>query len=94
MVDSDTVKYVANLARIGISDEEVEYLIPQLSRIISYIDKLKELDIAGIEPTRGATGEENVLREDVVIESKFARKILANSPLCEDTYFKIPRVIE
>ena len=94
MVDKKIVEYVANLARVKITEEEKEFLRTQLSKIIAYIDKLKELDVKDIEPMRGFHLENNIYRDDKV-ENIFDKKsILENAPLLEEDYFKIPKVIE
>lgn len=94
MPDKKTVEYVANLARIGISAEETEYLSGQLSKILGHIDKLKELNVDNIEPMRGPCLSNNVFREDEVVDSGKQEDILKNAPLREENYFKIPKVIE
>ncbi len=94
MVDKKTVEYVANLARIKITEEEKNYLATQLSKIIEYIDKLKNLKVEGIEPMRGTHIHRNILREDKVSPSIFKEDILNNSPQREKNYFKVPKVIE
>lgn len=92
--DKKDVKYVANLARIKITPQQEDSLEEQLSKIIGYIDKLKELDVAGVEPLRGACITRDVFREDKVIPSDCREEILKNSPAREGDYFKIPKVIE
>lgn len=94
MVDKKTVEYVANLARIEVGEEEKSRLVYELSKIIGYIDKLKELSVDNVEPMRGALIEENVLREDRVRENESFKAILKNAPAQEDNHFKIPKVIE
>lgn len=94
MVDKKSVEYVANLARIEISFAESESLSGQLSNILAYIDKLKELNIEGIEPLRGLHLENNIFRKDEVVPSVCSEDILKNAPLREGNYFKIPKVIE
>jgi len=93
MADRKSVEYVANLARIRITSEEKDSLGEQLSKIIGYIDKLKELDVEGVEPLRGASISRDVFREDKVIPSNCREDILKNSPSREGDYFKIPKVI-
>ena len=93
MADKKSVEYVANLARIRITSEEKDSLEEQLSKIIGYIDKLKELDVEGVEPLRGASISRDVFREDKVIPSNCREDILKNSPSREGDYFKIPKVI-
>ena len=94
MVDKKIVEYVANLARIKISEEEKEFLSTQLSKILEYIDKLKELDVAGVEPTRAGLAEENIFRDDIARQSNLDKDILKNAPSSEENHFKIPKVIE
>lgn len=93
MADKKSVEYVANLARIRITSEEKDSLGKQFSKIIGYIDKLKELDVEGVEPLRGASISRDVFREDKVIPSNCREDILKNSPSREGDYFKIPKVI-
>ncbi|MCK9613889.1 MAG: Asp-tRNA(Asn)/Glu-tRNA(Gln) amidotransferase subunit GatC [Candidatus Omnitrophica bacterium] len=94
MPDKKQVEYVANLARIAISADEIEYLSSQLSKILDYIDKLKELNVDNIEPMRGLHLENNIFRKDEVVDSAVCEDILKNAPSREGNYFKIPKVIE
>lgn len=96
MVDKKTVEYVANLARIAVSDKEKEFLSGQLSKILDYIDKLKELNTDDIEPLRSLHEEQkrNVLREDVKQQCTLSKNILDNAPSRRGDYFRIPKVIE
>ncbi len=94
MPDKKIVEYVANLARIGISSDEIEYLSSQLSKILGHIDKLKELNVDNIEPMRGLHLENNIFRKDEVVNSNLKEDILKNAPSREGDYFKIPKVIE
>lgn len=93
MADERNVEYIANLARIRIASEEKNSLEEQMSKIIGYIDKLKELDVEGVEPLRGVSSLRDVFREDKVIPSNCREDILKNSPSREGDYFKIPKVI-
>lgn len=94
MTDKESVEYVADLARIEITEEEKSFLNSQLFKIIDYIDKLREVDTDGVELMRGLHIQRNVFREDKVKPSSSKTNILKNSPLREGDYFKIPRVIE
>lgn len=94
MVDKKTVEYVAKLAKIKVTEEEKEFLREQLSKIIDYIDKLKELDVEGVEPMRMLHTPKNIFRDDKVKSSPSGENILKNSPRRQDRYFKIPKVIE
>jgi aspartyl-tRNA(Asn)/glutamyl-tRNA(Gln) amidotransferase subunit C len=94
MVDKTTVEYVARLSRLKIAPEQTEYLAGQLSKILAYIDKLKELDVSSVEPMRGLNLSHNVFRQDVPKPSSARQDILSNAPQREGDYFKIPKVIE
>jgi len=94
MISKKEVEYVAKLAKIEISEKEKESLGEQLSKILDYIDKLKELNVEGIEPMREVGESKDVLREDQARVSGAKEDILNNAPLREGDYFKIPKVIE
>jgi aspartyl-tRNA(Asn)/glutamyl-tRNA(Gln) amidotransferase subunit C len=93
MVDKTIVEYVAKLTRINVSEREKEHLAGQLSKILSYIDKLKELDTEGVEPLRSLNEKRNVFRKDVARDSGKQQAIINNSPSTFENHFKIPKVI-
>ncbi|MCM8786820.1 MAG: Asp-tRNA(Asn)/Glu-tRNA(Gln) amidotransferase subunit GatC [Candidatus Omnitrophica bacterium] len=93
MVNREIVEYVAKLARIEITEQEKDFLCSQLSKILNYIDTLKEVDVKDIEVFRGYHVKECFLREDNILIFDAKEKILKNAPLEEDNYFKIPKVI-
>ena len=94
MLDDKSVEYVAKLARIEISKEQKDSLGKQLSKIIDYIDKLKELNVEGVMPMRDVHSCESILRQDKAKDSCMQKDILKNSPSSWEGYFKIPKVIE
>ena len=94
MADKKDVEYVADLARVKITSQQEKSLEEQLSKIIGYIDKLKELNVEGVEPSRGAHIKRDVFREDKAMPSDCREEILKNSPSREGDYFKVPKVIE
>jgi len=65
----DDVKKIAHLARLGLTDEEIEKFAPQLTDILNYVEMLSEVDTTGVEPTSQVTGLANVTREDEVDQS-------------------------
>ncbi len=93
-VDKKTVEYVAELARINLTEDEKESLGQELSKIISYIGQLEELGTRNVEPLRDLTAKGDVFRQDTVTPSDCRGEILKNAPLGEGDYFKIPKVIE
>lgn len=90
----DEVKYVAQLARIEFSDEELEKFRTQLDAIIGYIEKMNELDTENVKPTSHVVDVNNVLREDEVGNSLPREEVLKNAPCSENGFFKVPKIIE
>ncbi|MDO3378616.1 Asp-tRNA(Asn)/Glu-tRNA(Gln) amidotransferase subunit GatC [Geoalkalibacter halelectricus] len=93
-ITSAEVEKVAGLARLALSADEIQALTGQMDAILSYVDKLDELDVADIVPTAHAVPVENALREDLVRPSIGSEKALANAPEAADGCFRVPRVIE
>ena len=92
-IDTKTVKHVANLVRIGISDEEAEKFSPQFSSIIDYFNMLNEVDTENVPPASDITNNTNVLREDVAKSSMSREGFLKNAPQSERGYVKVPTVL-
>lgn len=91
----DEIKHVATLARLGLSDTEIEEYGNQLSDVLSYIDQLREVDVRGVEPTAQVTGMVNVLREDKIAEWDEAEvgKTLEEAPELEEGQVVVKRVL-
>jgi aspartyl-tRNA(Asn)/glutamyl-tRNA(Gln) amidotransferase subunit C len=84
---------VAKLARLEVSGQEKEQLTQQMNRILLYMDKLNELDTAGVVPTSHAIDLHNAFREDLVQESLNRNESLQNAPESNEEEFVVPRVI-
>ena len=93
-VTRETIEYVAGLARLNLTEEEKEKLALQMEDIITWVDKLNELDTSNVPPTSHVKPVHNVFREDVVKESYDREKILAHAPSQEEGCFKVPKVVE
>lgn len=93
-VDKDTVKRVARLARIAVSDEEAEALKGDLNAILGFVEQLNEVDVADTEPMTSVVSVEMKKRVDVVTDEDEAERVLANAPRREDSFFVVPRVVE
>jgi aspartyl-tRNA(Asn)/glutamyl-tRNA(Gln) amidotransferase subunit C len=93
-VDSATVKRVAHLARIKVSDEEVEALRGELNAILGWVEQLNEVDVTGVEPMTSVLPMAMKKRADVVTDGGKAGDILANAPLGDGGYFLVPKVVE
>lgn len=97
-ISKEQVLRVADLAHLELSAAEVENFCTQLDAILSYIDKLKELDVIRVKPMtqvlHTATEPEAKLRDDTVRPSNVAGSILEQAPQSQNPYFRVPRVIE
>ena len=88
------VEYVSHLARLRLSEEEAEKFTSQLDQILSYFEKLQELDTSQVEPTSHPIPIVNAFREDEVRSSLDIEDALANAPEKEGNFFKVPKIIE
>lgn len=88
------IKYVAHLARLKLSPEEEQQLGAQLGNILGYIEKLKEVDVAGVEPTAHAFPMVNVFRPDEVRPGLSNDDALRNAPKRASGLFVVPKVVE
>jgi aspartyl-tRNA(Asn)/glutamyl-tRNA(Gln) amidotransferase subunit C len=93
-VDENMVRRIANLARIGVTDDEVPALAKELSAIIGFVEQLSELDTDGVKPLTSAVDAKIRGREDVVNDGGYAEDVLANAPEKDDAYFAVPKVVE
>ncbi len=88
------VEYVSHLARLRLSEEEAEKFTSQLDQILSYFEKLQELDTSQVEPTSHPIPIVNAFREDEMKPSLDIEDVLANAPEKEGSFFKVPKIIE
>lgn len=93
-IDESQVRHVAKLARLELSDDEVEKFSGQLSAILEYIEKLNELDTESVEPLAHCLAIHNVFREDQAKESLDVDSALANAPEREGQFFKVPKILD
>ena len=93
-VDTATVRRIAGLARIAISEEEAARLAPELGNILDWIEQLSEVDTAEVEPTTAVIPNQLRLRDDVVTDGGIRERVLANAPQAEHGFFTVPKVIE
>ena len=98
-VDTATVKRIASLARIAISEEDAAKVAPELDNILHWIEMLEEVDTTGIEPTTAVISNTLRLRDDVVNADPLTgggirEQVLANAPVAEHGFFAVPKVIE
>ena len=93
-VDEATVKRIARLARIKITDAEAKGLVKELSGILNWVEQLDEVDTAAVEPMTRVVPIDLKKRADVVDDGGIADAIVKNAPMVEDHYFVVPKVVE
>ena len=93
IIDTKTVKHIATLVRLGISEEEAQKFSGQFSSIIEYFNMLNEVDTENVKPASDIANAENVLREDVIQPSMSREEFLKNAPQSERGYIKVPTVL-
>jgi len=94
MIDHETVQNVARLARLGLSEEEIETFKNQLSSILGHIQILQEADVSGVSPVAHASRLTNITRADIPQPSYPPEVLLANAPDQEDNFLKVNAVLE
>lgn len=93
-VDTQTVKRVAHLARIKVSDDDATRMTGELNTILGFVEQLDEVDIDGIEPLTSVVEQTMKKRADGVTDGSKADDIVLNAPASEDRFFMVPKVVE
>jgi aspartyl-tRNA(Asn)/glutamyl-tRNA(Gln) amidotransferase subunit C len=93
MLTEEEVKKVAQMARIELSDTEIEKFQKDLSSVLDYVDALKEVDTDGLEIVSSVTGLENVQREDKAVMADYQEEIMSNAPERKDKYYKVKSIL-
>ena len=93
-VNTEQVRHIAKLARIAMSDAEVEALVPELNNILGWVEQLGEVDTDGVEPLTAVIDQKLRLRDDVVNDGECRDEVLANAPDAQHGFFAVPKVIE
>jgi aspartyl-tRNA(Asn)/glutamyl-tRNA(Gln) amidotransferase subunit C len=93
-VDTATVRKIASLARIAMTDAEAEALAPELNNILGWVEQLQEVDVSHVAPMTAVIPNHLRLREDAVTDGGIRDAVLANAPNAEHGFFAVPKVIE
>jgi aspartyl-tRNA(Asn)/glutamyl-tRNA(Gln) amidotransferase subunit C len=93
-LDRDTVKTIAFLARIRVSDEHLDHLAGELSAILGWIAQLAEVDTTGVEPMSSVADMRLFERPDVITDGECREAVLANAPHAVDYFYAVPKVVE
>jgi aspartyl-tRNA(Asn)/glutamyl-tRNA(Gln) amidotransferase subunit C len=93
-VTNDQARHIARLARIAMSDDQLEQLVPELNNILGWVEQLSEVDTDGVEPLTAVIEQKLRLRDDAVTDGDCRDEILANAPDAQHGFFAVPKVIE
>ena len=93
-VNADQVRHVAKLARIAMSDAEVEAMVPEFNNILGWVEQLAEVETDGVEPLTAVIANELRLRDDVVNDGNCRDDNLQNAPEAQHGFIAVPKVIE
>ena len=93
-VTNEQVRHIARLARIAMSDQELERLVPELNNILDWVEQLGEVDTDGVEPLTAVIDQKLRLRDDVVNDGNIRDDVLSNAPEAQHGFFAVPKVIE
>ena len=90
----DDVLKLARLARLSLTDDEVDEFVAELSAVLKYVDQLKDVDVTGLKPTSQVTGLKNVMRDDTVVDyGVTGKELLKGVPQTEDGQLKVKRML-
>lgn len=93
-ITKEEVEYIANLARLKVDDSLVEKYASQISEVLGYIDKLKKVDVSGVDTVAGAASGTNVMRPDEPVPSPGPDVTLANASFRDEDFYQVPRIVK
>lgn len=93
-MDKETVKKIAKLARLQVTEDDLDYFAPQLGNILNFFEELREVDTEGVEPLSSVSDIALRLREDAINDGNIPQDVLANAPEEMEGFFVVPKVVE
>jgi aspartyl-tRNA(Asn)/glutamyl-tRNA(Gln) amidotransferase subunit C len=93
-VDKQTVRRIAKLSRLALSEDRVEPMVKELNGILEWVEQLKDVDVAGVPPLTSVVAQSLKMRDDVVADGGKADDLMRNAPGGEDHFFVVPKVVE
>lgn len=93
-VDLETVRRIARLARIAVTEDEVPHLQGELNAILAFVEQLDEVDVEGVEPMTSVIPMVMKKRQDGITDGGYADQIVRNAPATEDHFFLVPKVVD
>jgi aspartyl-tRNA(Asn)/glutamyl-tRNA(Gln) amidotransferase subunit C len=93
-IDKETLNKIAHLSRLEIAEEDAEKMMRDMSNMVTFVEKLNEVNTDGVEPLTTMSHEINALREDVPKVDLTHQQVLQNAPKKDADYFRVPKVLE
>jgi aspartyl-tRNA(Asn)/glutamyl-tRNA(Gln) amidotransferase subunit C len=93
-VTNEQVRHIAKLARVAMSDDELDRLLPELNNILGWVEQLGEVNTDGVEPLTAVIDQKLRLRDDAITDGDIRDDVLANAPDAQHGFFAVPKVIE
>jgi aspartyl-tRNA(Asn)/glutamyl-tRNA(Gln) amidotransferase subunit C len=93
-IDKDTLQKIAHLARLEFNEKDSEKMVSDITNMLSFVEKLNEVDTTGVEPLTTMSHEINSLREDEVKPHMSHEEALKNAPKKDENFFRVPKVLE
>lgn len=93
-IDRTTLEKIAHLARLEIDEKDIPKMMEDMSKMVSFVEKLNEVDTEGVEPLTTMSHEINSLRDDVVKDQLSKEEVLKNAPKKDENFFRVPKVLE
>jgi aspartyl-tRNA(Asn)/glutamyl-tRNA(Gln) amidotransferase subunit C len=93
-IDQETLHKLAHLARLEVKPEDEQKMLGDLSGMLTFVEKLQEVNTEGVLPLTSMTHEVNQMREDIVLHELSREQALVNAPVKDHQYFRVPKVIE
>ena len=93
-IDRSLLDKIAHLSRLEIDEKDADKMLKDMTAIVEWVEKLREVDTDGVEPLTTMSSEVNVLREDQVKEHLPHERALLNAPKKDENYFRVPKVLE
>jgi aspartyl-tRNA(Asn)/glutamyl-tRNA(Gln) amidotransferase subunit C len=93
-IDRTTLEKIAHLARLEIDEKDIPKMMEDMSKMVSFVEKLNEVDTEGVEPLTTMSHEINSLREDEVKDQLSKEEVLKNAPKRDKDFFRVPKVLE
>ncbi len=93
-VDAETVRKIAHLARIAVSEEEVQHLQSELNAILAFVEQLSQVNVEAVEPMTSVIPMQMRRRDDKVTDGNIPDDVIRNAPAADDHFFLVPKVLE